>query len=90
MDLALQLTKEGKEALIDALEESIKEETPSTEDKNDFQFSTDTPNKLKSGESNPQPLTEEQIQQLQEENKEAWKNDDKIDKEWEQLMENHL
>ncbi|MGB1242611.1 MAG: hypothetical protein ACPG49_08820 [Chitinophagales bacterium] len=90
LDLALQLTKEDKEALIDALEESLKEETPATEDKNDFQFSTNTPNKLKSSESNPQPLTEEQIQELQEANKEAWKDDDKTDEEWEQLMQKHL
>lgn len=85
LDLALQLTKENKESLMEALGASLKKE-----DKDSSTFSTNTPTKLKCGEYKPKPLTEEKIQELEEANKEAWKDDDKTDEEWEILMQKHL
>lgn len=90
LDLALQLTKEDRKSLVKALGASLREETPQKEESDSIQFSTNTPTKLKCGESKPKPLTEEQIQELQEANKEAWKDDDKTDEEWELLMQKHL
>ncbi len=90
LDLALQLTKEDKEALMKALGDCLKEEVSKKEGNDSSPFSTNTPTKLKCGEYKPEPLTEEQIEQLEEANKKAWKDDDKTDEEWERLMQKHL
>ncbi|MGB0929394.1 MAG: hypothetical protein ACPGVB_01370 [Chitinophagales bacterium] len=113
LDLALQLAKTEKEALMKALgeflvgeekEEGIEEKKETVEadgkeekqayqswlDKDFYKFDSTTVDKINSGEYTPKRLSEEQIKQLSEQAKEAWKDDPITDEELNRQIKEHL
>lgn len=96
LDLALQLGKAEKEALMEALGESLEKEEVKQEDEPTSieeptpKYNSTTIEEIKSGKSDYQPVGKEYLKKLQEEAKKVWEDEPLTDAELNKQIEKHL